>query len=344
MAIAATPTNFWAQAGNGNVSLLWDLMSGATSYSVQRSPDGVTFTTLATPTNNNYLDTTATLNTQYYYQVASVNGSGTSLYTTAQAVIPTLTGIMTLSQARLAAQQRADRVDSQFVTLPEWNSYINQAYFELYELLVTLFEDYYVAAPVMFSTTGSAQYALPDGVSSFINYYTGQSFIAPSFYKLLGVDCGLATTTNAFVTLHKYEFIARNRYVFPNITSTFYGVYNMQYRVMGSFLQFIPTPAAGQYIRMWYIPRVNQLLQEADLLDGVSGWTEYVIVRAAYLAMVKEESDASPFAEQVMAIKSRIEESAQNRDAGEPSTISATRNWAGRGEWGDPSDGNWGGA
>src|ERR1700689_83185 len=103
MAIAATPTNFLVQQGNGEVFLSWDIISGATTYSIQRSIDGVTFTTLATPSINSYLDSSVTVGTQYYYQVASVNISGTSPYTPAQSVVPTLPGQMTLGQIRLQA-------------------------------------------------------------------------------------------------------------------------------------------------------------------------------------------------------------------------------------------------
>lgn len=328
MAIPAIPQNFYLQQGNGDVYLLWDIVSGATSYSVQRSTDGVTFSSLATPAVNYYLDTTPTVGTIYYYQVASTNADGTSSYANSQQIIPTLTADLSLSQTRLMAQWAADRQNSKFVTLPEWNTYINQSYFELYDLLVDVYEDYFVQDPYIFSTDGSSQYTLPT-----------------DFYKLLGVDCGLASTSNAWVTLKKFDFIARNRYIFPNLTSTFYGVFNLGYRLVGNTLMFIPTPSSGQYIRVWYIPKLTQLLQENDILKGVSGWSEYVIVDAAIKALRKEESDTSILMAQKMALIKRIEESAMNRDAGMPDTISNTRSWAER--WGGGSgpngDGSFGG-
>jgi hypothetical protein len=337
VAIAPIPTQYHVQQGNGEVYLSWSLVAGATSYSVQRSTDGVTYAEVGTPSVNNYLDDTVSVGTLYYYKVASVNGSGTSPYTSPQQIIPALTGQLSLASVRLASQQRADRVNSNFVTLPEWNSYINQSYFELYDLLVTLYEDYYLAEPVIFQTDGTnAAYALPNGTN-----YDG----AKPFYKLQGVDCGLSTTNDAWVTLKKYDFIARNRYVFPNLTSTFLGVFNMQYRVMGDKIRFIPLPSGAQYIRLWYIPRLTELLQDTDILDGISGWDEYVIVDAAIKALQKEESDVSVLLAQKMALKDRIESSAMNRDAGEPDTISNTRAWSSRwgGLGGDPSDGSWGG-
>lgn len=348
MAVPSTPTNFYVQQGNSQVYLSWDLStSGATDYPVQRSTDGVTFVQIADPSTNFYLDTNVTPGTQYYYQIAAHNISGTSAFTAAQLIVPTVTAEMTLGQIRLMSQQRADRVNSNFVTLPEWNTYINQSYFELYDLLTTLYEDYYLAPPVQINTDGtSQQYALPDGTNYKGGVFGGSAGNpSPAFYKLMGVDCGLNQQGNAWVTLRKYNFIARNRFVYPNISSTFLGVFNLQYRLMGNSLYFIPTPSGGQILRVWYIPRVAQLLKDNDILDGVSGWTEYVVVDAAIKALQKEESDTSLLVAQKQALRQRIEESAMNRDAGQPDTISDTRSMSQRwGNYGSPGgDGSFGG-
>ncbi len=50
---------------------------------------------------------------------------------------------MSLYELRLRSQQCADRVNSQFVTTDEWNSFLRLALYELYDLLVTVYEDYF---------------------------------------------------------------------------------------------------------------------------------------------------------------------------------------------------------
>jgi hypothetical protein len=332
MAIPAAPSNFYAQTGNQQNFLSWDLAAGALSYSVQQSLDGVTYSVVGTPATNSYLDTAVTVGVQYFYKVASVNVSGTSAYTAPQAVVPTPSGEMSLGQIRLAAQQRADRVNSQFVTLPEWNSYINQSLFELYDLLITTYEDYYLAPALQFTTvSGQSFYPLPNGTN-----YSG----ALPFYKLRGVDLGLNATNQAYVTLNKFNFMDRNKYIYPNSGSTIYGVLNLQYRVMGSNIELIPFPSNAQPMQLWYIPRLQQLLKDTDITtSSVSGWIEYVIVDAAIKALQKEESDISVLAVQKMALIKRIEETASNRDAGMPDTISDVRS---QGGWGS-SSGGWNG-
>lgn len=339
MAAPSTPTNLYLQQANSQVYLSWDLTAGATSYAVNRSTDGVTFSQVGTPSVPNYLDTAVTTGTQYYYTIQAVNGSGSSAVTAAQTIIPAPTGQISLGAARLLAQQEADRVGSQFVTLPEWNSYIRQSYFELYDLLVTLYEDYFVAPVFTMQTDGITQlYALPNGVIT--DALTAQK--AAPFYKLIGVDLGLSGNSNAWVTLKKFDFVSRNRYVFPQLTTTYLGVFNLRYRLIGNQIEFIPIPSAGQYIRLWYIPRLSEPLKDTDLLDGVSGWTEYVIVDAAIKALTKEESDVSALAMRKAALIKRIEESAMNRDAGMPDTISDVRSTSE--QWGSPNtDGPFGG-
>lgn len=254
---------------------------------------------------------------------------------------------MTLSQLMVAVRQRADMLPTgytptttsiaYFVADPELISYINQSYFELYDLLITVYEDYFVAPPLQILTDGTTQqYPLPDGI-----LYSG----APEFYKLMGVDLGIASNNNAWVTLKKFDFISRNRYVYPQLTTTYLGVFNLRYRLVGNTLMFIPIPSGGQYIRLWYIPTLTQLINLTDTADGISGWTEYIICDAAIKCMQKEESDISVLELQKVALIKRIEETAMNRDAGQGDTISDTRTRAE--QWGNygPSggDGSYGG-
>lgn len=337
MAIPAAPQNLVVQQGNGQVFLSWDIAAGAVTYPVKRSTDNVTFASLGTATSNQYTDLTGVVGTAYFYQVASTNGSGTSDYTGSDEIVPSIAGNDCLGSVRLQAQQRADRVNSNFVTKSEWDSYINQSAFELYDLLVTTYDDYYLAEPFVFQTNGTTtNYPLPNGVITDFNSAVGRPF-----YKVMGVDLGLANNDNAWVTVKKFDFIQRNRYIYPNITSTYLGVFNMRYRVMGSKINFIPTPSAGQFIKLWYIPRMERLLKDTDMLDGVNGWTEYVIVDAAIKALEKEESDVSALMAQKQALQDRIQSTAMNRDAGAPDTISSTRNDSGYfGGWnGDGSSG-----
>lgn len=167
---------------------------------------------------------------------------------------------------------------------------------------------------------------------------------ARAFYKLIGMDLNVnsSTTSPAWVTLRKYNFIDRNNFVYPNSTSTLYGVFNMGYRLMGRNVNIIPTPAGNQILRMWYAPKLPALLADTDLTTlGFSGWLRYPIVRAAKYALDKEEgSDTSKLDAEILFLKTRIEQASQNRDAGIPDKISETRR---EGIYGGTGWGNGGG-
>lgn len=330
MSVPYQPQNLVAQQADGNILLTWSGALLATSYNIQRSTDGVNFSNLGTTTTAvQYLDSLPGVGIMYYYQVAGVNVSGTGSYSSIVQMVTAPPSEMSLYELRLQSQQTADRVASDFVTTAEWNSFLRLAMYELYDLLITSYEDYNVAPTVLINTNGSTtNYLLPDGVTN----YKGGVYAAPSgtpaaaFYKLSGVDLGVNTSNNAWVTLDRYNFIDRNNYVYPNSTSTIYGVYNMRYRIMGNSINFIPTPAGNQQVRLTYQPRLPGLLADTDLTTiGFSGWLRYPIVRAAKYAIDKEEGDTTRFDNELLFLKTRIEQSAQNRDVGQPDTISETR-------------------
>lgn len=318
MAAPAALTNVQVQQGNGEVLVSWDYLSTATSgYKVRRSTDQIAWTEVATPVAGviEYLDDTVTAGTLYYYQVAGVNGDGTGAYSTAQSIVPTHPGQMTLGQLRDLSKQKADRENSDFVTDAEWNTYINQSYFELYDLLVQKFGNDYFVSELELTTDGTASLTLPNGVN-----HSG----ARPIYKLLGVDVNVGGS-DGWVALRKFEFIRRNQYTYPNLPTNVLGAGGLRYRLVGNTIRFSPTPAAGQTIKLWYVPRMATLLQDNDIADGVSGWTEYIAIDAAIKALNKEESDVQALLLAKQAMIDRIEAAAENRDAGEPEVISRMR-------------------
>lgn len=331
MSVPYQPQSLTAEQSDGNILLSWTGSLGATGYSIQRSTDSVNFTTLASVgLVSQYVDSLPGVGIMYYYQVAATNLSGTSSYSSITQMVAAPASEMSLFELRLRSQQTADRVNSKFVTTSEWNSFLRLAMYELYDILIMSYEDLFSDQFVFINTNGTAQrYPLPDGSTNFLGgtFPSGSGAPAQAFYKLIGMDLGINTSNNAWVTLLKYDFIERNKYVYPNSTSTIYGVYNMRYRLMGKFVNIIPTPAGNQQIRMWYAPRLPGLLQDTDLTSiGFSGWLRYPIVRAAKYALDKEEgADTSKLDQEIAYLKTRIEEASQNRDAGIPDTISNTR-------------------
>lgn len=330
------PTGFQLFDQQGQVLLTWQAVSGAVSYTVNRSPDNVTFTVLASGvTAVQYVDSIlpANVGTVYYYTVQAYDGTSLGTATASLAGVALTPGQTTLSNMRLEAQQRCNKENSPFYTTQEWNSMLSQSWKEFYDIIIQKFgDDYYIAPPYTYTTTGTIDPT-----------YQAQVFpLPPDFYKLMRCEVALnPADPNSWITLRQFNAIQANLYNFPNVY-TFYGITNLRYRLWGTNLQIVPIASAGQTIRIWYSPRPKQLLNDQDIIDCISGFEEYIVVDACEKALIKEESfdQAQAFTLQKGALLQRITEAAENRNVSEPQTVSdsRTRNFA----WGDYGSGGWG--
>lgn len=212
-------------------------------------------------------------------------------------------GVTTLGAMRNTIRQRADLVNSTFITDPELNGWINSSAQELYDLLVQKYGDeYYVAAASTLVTTGlTDKFPLPS-----------------DHYKLLGVEW---QNSSQWVEMPRFNFADRNRGGAGRRT-------NLRYRVMGNNIWIrdgYTVPSSGQTVRLWYVPRLSLLVNDSDALDGVSGWDEYVVTDCVIKCRAKGEEDPSIELALKAALTKRIEDAAENRDAGAPQTVTDVR-------------------
>lgn len=336
--IAGIPQNIILQTGNGRNLLTWNNVVGASSYSVQRSTDGVSFSNLASAATNSYVDSAVSVGTEYFYQIASVNGSGTSPYSQSYplSITPCLPGQINLGYLRYMAQLAADKLNSLYLTTDEWNFNINQSATELYDILINKYgDDYFFAPPLIVQMTGADSYDIPNG---------GNYSLAPALYKLNGIDANISGDVGGpnagWVPLARANWSDRDRYTtWPGQAGALNNIYQMFYRPMGSKIYFFP---ANQNLttRWWYVPMLPQMLTDTDMLSfSISGWSEYVIVDAAMKAMRKEESleKWNALAQTREGLVERITTTASNRDAGQANTVSNVR-----ATMGDPGFSSWG--
>lgn len=227
-----------------------------------------------------------------------------------------LPGQATLGAIRLLAKQRADMVNSPFVTDAEWTSYINGSWARLYGLLLEKWgADYYAPEKYQFTTQGGVEtYGLPDGSASFLQP-DGVTTARP-FFKLLGVDVQAPGTPSGWLPLRPFPMGERDGTGIWGQLSR-----RPRYRLAKNALWLRPQPQAGLIVQVLYAPRIVALSLDGDVLDGVNGWEEYVVVDAARKALLKEESDTSGVERELADIVARLEHEADSRDAGEPATV-----------------------
>jgi len=216
-------------------------------------------------------------------------------------------GVITLGSIKQQARERCDRVNSTFFTEDEMNNYATHGYKALYDILVQKFgDDYFVGDPFLITA---------DGINDTFD-------LPEDFYKLAGVDMSVnLSDPSAWYTLKPFMMAERNRFVLKTVPTAI-GRISTRYKIRGNKLWFSPIPNAGQVFRVFDSIRPVELTDDADLIDGVSGWELYIILDMCVAMMAKEESDVTPFIAQQAQIIKRIEEAAENRDAGSPQRVS----------------------
>ena len=86
-----------------------------------------------------------------------------------------MTDFVALNTLRDEARQRADQVNTTFVTDSELNGYLNNSWSELYDILVSKYhDDYFLTSTSITVTSGTSSYSLPS-----------------NFYKARGVDLNI---------------------------------------------------------------------------------------------------------------------------------------------------------
>lgn len=343
MAIAPAPSPVVLQTGNGVNLLSWNIVSGAATYQIQRSLDGVTFTNLAAPAVNYYQDASVTIGASYYYQVASVNGSGTSSYTASSPnlITPCAPGQINLGYMRYQAQLRSDLLGSNFITTDEWNLMLNNSIFELSDILTCKFgEDYFLAAPLVIQSNSALAYPLPNGT----NYLqigglpNANGTPAPACFKVYGMDFNSygaqVNNTQGWVSMSRFNWADHNKYniLLGAASNNVSGQYcSFQFREMGDQVYIIPSNS-GQYFRLWYVPIHPQLLLDTDMMPfGYSAWWEYPVIDAAAKALEKQQftDQAANLMQRKAGLEIRIEVTAANRNVGSPNCATNSRSTMG---------------
>ena len=212
-----------------------------------------------------------------------------------------------LSVLRTRARQRADQENSGFITDTELNYYLNGSLAELYDLLVSVYDDEYFATSYSFNTIAQTEtYALP-----------------AAHYKTLGLDLVLSSTQ--VIPLKKFVFGDRNKY--KTALFNLQGSELCRYRLNGSNILLSPIPNSVHSLKLWYIPSFTPLSADGDTFDGINGWEEYAIVDAAIKMKIKEDSGIQELSYQKASLLERILKMRQNRDAGEPGKIANVRRY-----------------
>lgn len=217
--------------------------------------------------------------------------------------------VVTLQQLMDRSRQRADQVNSGFVTDTELISWINVYKREYEDLLVRTFGADYSATSATFSATANTE------------NYNLSALTGGTFYKLMGLDVADTSSPTGWRDVKAFNFHDRNKIVSPNSVLPIQTNGNVRYRVWGPNLTLRPVPTGTSQMKIWWTPQTVNLSVTSDSFDDVNGWSELIVIDSAIAMKDKEESDTSVLQNDRQRIVQRITEMAPNRDSGEPHTI-----------------------
>lgn len=187
--------------------------------------------------------------------------------------------------------ERAHMENTGFISGAEHLSLINSEAAELYEEVVSRFED---------EKTTSLQFTISTG-----NTYAPASTV----FKVTGLDF---QDGSEWYEVPRFAFNERNRRAYN------YGFRSREkkYRWVGNQIYMTPDGSALGTYRLWYIPAYVPLALDADAIDWPNGWEEFVIDGVAALLLRKEGSldMAAACSQRKEALRARIRAMAANRD------------------------------
>jgi hypothetical protein len=197
----------------------------------------------------------------------------------------------TYAQLKAYARSRANMENSDFIDATKELFTINDAYRELYHLLVDGYEKYFITTPIEFTLSGSYSVTVDS-----------------SLYKLVRVE-----------RKNGSKWIPLNSAVFHNQGSSDYFPYsayptsrNDGYCLIKRELHISPE-IDGTY-RYWFVPDVTELAIDADEIDPeCDRFWKYIALTAAMEYLDDEESDSGHLVKKLEKLKNEINNYKSNR-------------------------------
>lgn len=226
--------------------------------------------------------------------------------------------VVTLAQLTTSAQRFADMENSNFIAQNEWTDYVNFGLRQYWNKINQLLQDYNIKEVFFQLILNQTDYNLPEDYMYTRGFDISVTQLLPS-----GID------SQFWTSLYPYDFKERDQYSTPWF-SAYGGIYGLRYRIMSTFVRFLPVPIPQNWIRHSYIPVAPTLVEPTDSLNGYNGFEEYAAAWAAYRALTKEESDTTNVEKILAEWEKTIDTQAQdrNRDVSDKVSDVNRRGWA----------------
>lgn len=181
------------------------------------------------------------------------------------------------------------------------NDYINRALGSLHRKLTTAMSDQrFLASTTVTTSSGTTTYSLP-----------------ALFEHLISAEL---TVDGRRHWLQGYEMHERAPLISPDQPTN--GI-PFTYRLRGSNIEILPTPADAYDVLLWYVPAPTQLTGNSQTYDTISRLDDYVVAYASRPIAIKDKNwDLVAACKQIIdELTGEIEVLSRNRDRNSPPRI-----------------------
>lgn len=241
----------------------------------------------------------------------------------------------TLADIRDLACSLSDMQNSDFVSIAEWNVYINLGLSELYDMFVEVGgPDYFLKQTVITLVPPQQVYDLPSDFQNILgaDFYKGTYDTSPVDSTYSATSVFEREGPSDMTPMQPYNFLERaDSYVDVNGATNRIGSLDVpRFRVFTETLtvaadsservcnriRFAPLVAGS--VNIWYAPLPARLTEDTDTVPSFNGFEVYPALYAARAALSKEESDTAVVQNMMDRMEKRIRIMASNRDRGGP--------------------------
>ncbi len=210
-----------------------------------------------------------------------------------------MTRAISVADLKTRIRQQTEQTSSKFISDDELLNYIDLAATELYDLLVTQFQDYFLHFAKFDTIKDVNVYALP-----------------ANFYKMRDLDYTIGDKTDS---MEKIPF--SNRKLYMNQVFAGYRFERLKYCIAGNTLIVLPTPQQAIPVTMWFVPTMPRITSDSQMVAGFGGYEDLLIQDCCARIAIKAEEDPRPFERKKALLIERIEAAARQRDVGSPDSV-----------------------
>lgn len=218
-----------------------------------------------------------------------------------------MSATVSLSTLRTRVRQRCEMESSEFVSDSELNSYLNASYAMLYNELLRASPELWTREQTLTGDGSSSTFDVASDYRSTLQVSYQQSGQRSRLRRLSIAQCDDYDQTEVGIGC---AYTLRYNSTTPSTPK----------------IRIYPIPRSGDTYIHTYIVTPPVMTGDSDVIDGVSGFEEFVVLDSAIKCLIKEESTAQ--AQSLMAERNRVLENIKltNTRIYEPGGISDAAN------------------